>query len=59
MLVVPPGWLQPLECFSRLYYVPSSLFKQLIRPEQFRISFKANVMLAIIRGSDVKTSATC
>ncbi|KRX51728.1 hypothetical protein T06_13761, partial [Trichinella sp. T6] len=59
MLVVPPGWLQPLECFSRLYYVPSSLFKQLIRPEQFRLSFKANVMLAIIRGSDVKTSATC
>ncbi|KRX12606.1 hypothetical protein T07_7015 [Trichinella nelsoni] len=54
--VLQPGWLQPLECFSRLYYVPSSLFKQLIHPEQFRISLKANVMLAIIRGSDMKTT---
>ncbi|KRY29534.1 conserved hypothetical protein [Trichinella spiralis] len=35
------AWLQPLDCFSRSYYLPSSLFKQLIGLEQLplRISF--------------------
>ncbi|KRX33488.1 hypothetical protein T05_3179 [Trichinella murrelli] len=25
-LVIPPGWFQPLDCFSCSYYVPPSLF---------------------------------
>ncbi|KRZ81671.1 hypothetical protein T08_15442 [Trichinella sp. T8] len=32
------GGVQPLDCFSRSYYLPSSLFKQLIGLEQLRLT---------------------